>query len=62
VSRGLIRAVIGFARGWERYLPHQVVLPHPSPQNRGWFKKNPWFETNSLPAVRARVSEIFTDT
>ena len=47
---------------WERYLPHQVVLPHPSPRNRGWFKKNPWFETDTLPAVRSRVSTILTDT
>lgn len=47
---------------WERYLPHQVVLPHPSPRNRGWFKKNPWFQTDTLPAVRSRVSTILTDT
>jgi uracil-DNA glycosylase len=43
---------------WERFPPEQVVRPHPSPRNRGWFKKNPWFETDTLPAVRTRVSEI----
>ncbi len=47
---------------WQRYLPSQVVLPHPSPRNRGWFKKNPWFETDTLPAVRSRVSEILNNS
>jgi uracil-DNA glycosylase len=37
------------------------VLTHPSPRNRGWFTKNPWFETDTLPAVRGRVDEILND-
>lgn len=43
---------------WPEYLPRQVVLPHPSPRNRHWLAKNPWFETQTLPAVRSRVAEV----
>lgn len=40
---------------WEQHLPNQIVLPHPSPRNQHWLTKNPWFETETLPAVRARI-------
>ena len=43
---------------WANYLPHQAVLPHPSPRNRHWLTKNPWFETRTLPAIRQRIAEI----
>lgn len=32
------------------------VAPHPSWRNTGWLKRNPWFEAEALPALRARVS------
>ena len=34
------------------------VLPHPSWRNTGWLKKNPWFETDVLPRLRATVKEV----
>ena len=37
---------------WADYLPTKIVLPHPSPRNRGWLTSNPWFEAETLPAVR----------
>lgn len=43
---------------WQAYLPSQLVMPHPSPRNRHWLTKNPWFEAETLPAVRQRVSEL----
>ena len=43
---------------WQHYMPSQIVMPHPSPRNQAWFKKNPWFEQDVLPAVRARVAEV----
>ena len=30
-------------------------LPHPSPRNNIWLRKNPWFERDVLPDVRRRV-------
>ncbi len=43
---------------WQQYLPGQLPLPHPSPRNRHWLTKNPWFETEVLPALRARVDGV----
>jgi uracil-DNA glycosylase len=34
-----------------RYIP----LPHPSWRNNSWIKKNPWFEAELLPVLRAEV-------
>lgn len=44
-------------RAWREYAPRVIPLPHPSPRNIGWFKHNPWFESDVLPALRARVAE-----
>ena len=43
---------------WATYLPDRVVLPHPSPRNQHWLKKNPWFERETLPAVQRRLAEF----
>ncbi|MEO1648050.1 MAG: uracil-DNA glycosylase family protein [Pseudomonadota bacterium] len=32
-----------------------VPLPHPAWRVRMWMAKNPWFETDTLPALRRRV-------
>jgi len=43
------------------YLPNYLPLPHPSPRNRFWFSKNPWFETDVLPILKQKVAEIVQD-
>lgn len=40
---------------WRAYAPRVFVLPHPSWRNTGWIRKNPWFETDLLPALRTQV-------
>jgi uracil-DNA glycosylase len=40
---------------FRRYLPRFLPLPHPSPRNRPWVAKNPWFEADLLPELRARA-------
>ena len=30
-------------------------IPHPSPRNEFWFKKNPWFEKDILPKLKNRI-------
>ncbi len=42
-------------RAWADYGPDILPLPHPSWRNTGWLKKNPWFEAELLPELRARV-------
>ena len=45
-------------RAWRDYGPSILPLPHPSWRNTGWLKKNPWFETEVVPHLRARVAEM----
>ena len=47
-------AVASWRDGW----PRQIILPHPSPRNTRWLKKNPWFEAEVVPALQARVAEL----
>jgi uracil-DNA glycosylase len=42
---------------WRSYLPGRVPLPHPSPRNNIWLKRNPWFEAELLPVLRQRVAQ-----
>jgi uracil-DNA glycosylase len=42
------------ATGAPRILP----LPHPSWRNTGWIRKNPWFEKELLPFLRAEVTRL----
>jgi len=45
-------------RAWRDYLPAYLPLPHPSWRNTAWLKRNPWFETELLPELRARVRRL----
>ncbi|WP_246616379.1 uracil-DNA glycosylase family protein [Thaumasiovibrio subtropicus] len=40
---------------WQRYAPETFALPHPSPRNRLWLTKNPWFEQDVIPPLRLAV-------
>jgi uracil-DNA glycosylase len=42
-------------RDFARYLPRMLPLPHPSPRNGIWQRKNPWFDAEVIPALRRRV-------
>lgn len=43
---------------WRDHWPQVVPLPHPSPRNNIWLRKNPWFAKELLPLLRKRVSEV----
>ena len=43
---------------YKDYLPNYFVLPHPSPRNRFWLTKNPWFEDGVLPELRKNVENV----
>ncbi len=40
---------------FQSYLPQFLPLPHPSPRNNIWMKKNPWFKTDVLPFLKEEV-------
>lgn len=40
---------------WRSFAPAQFPLPHPSWRNNAFLRRNPWFESELLPALKARV-------
>jgi len=44
-------------RAWQDYGPGVIPLPHPSPRNNIWLKKNPWFSESLLPRLRSAAFE-----
>jgi len=50
-------------QGWRNHLAqNRLPLPHPSPRNRLWLVRNPWFETELLPVLRERVADALHAT
>ncbi|KAA1153457.1 uracil-DNA glycosylase family protein [Pseudoalteromonas sp. FUC4] len=45
-------------KSWREYWPNYLVLPHPSPRNNIWLKKNPWFDQDVLPELGERIATI----
>lgn len=48
-------------RSWREYKDQNILpLPHPSPRNNIWLKKNPWFEEEVLPELKQRVARLIS--
>ena len=45
-------------KNWQDYQPEYFVLPHPSPRNNIWLKKNPWFEKKLVPKLKKKIKEL----
>ena len=46
-------------RNWPEYFDSGLMpLPHPSPRNNIWLKKNEWFEGDVLPTLQSKVKEL----
>ncbi|MCZ7591862.1 MAG: uracil-DNA glycosylase family protein [Kiritimatiellae bacterium] len=45
-------------RRWREFWPTIVPLPHPSPRNNLWLRRNPWFEEELIPKLQDRVANI----
>ncbi len=54
------RTLADTVHAWRGFLPDTFPLPHPSPRNRLWFKRHPWFEQEVLPALRERVGTLLS--
>lgn len=50
------RTLTDTVAAWRDYMPEAMPLPHPSWRNNAWLKKNPWFEDEALPVLRAEVA------
>ena len=45
-------------KNYNEYLPNQIPLPHPSPRNNIWQKKNKWFKESLLQVLQEKVRSI----
>ncbi|MEV6237481.1 uracil-DNA glycosylase family protein [Lentzea sp. NPDC051838] len=45
-------------RAYAEYLPSVIPLVHPSPLNFRWHTRNPWFEAEVVPVLRATVAKV----
>jgi uracil-DNA glycosylase len=43
---------------YQFYLPDYFPIPHPSPTNRFWIRKNPWFEDLVVPELRNKIRNL----
>ena len=55
---GVKTGVTETVKGWQAHAPGLFPLPHPSWRNTGWIRKNPWFEDDLLPKLRAQVRKV----
>ncbi len=58
LSDSTYKTVTETVKAWEEFWPEQLPLPHPSPRNNIWLKRNPWFAINVLPALKKRIQGI----
>lgn len=54
-------SVTNTVQSWHEKWPDLVPMPHPSPRNNLWFRRNPWFEAELLPLLRNRVIEVLKE-
>lgn len=45
-------------KNWRSEWPRVVPLPHPSPRNNIWLRRNPWFEEELIPELQARMRDL----
>jgi uracil-DNA glycosylase len=63
LGRARGRSLTETVRNWREYASRgngtvSIPLPHPSWRNNAWLKKNPWFEAEVLPFLRAEVHRL----
>lgn len=52
------RTLTETVKQFKNYLPEFLPLPHPSPRNNIWLKKNSWFETDVLPTLKQKIQQL----
>lgn len=57
-----VPSVTTAVQAWRNSWPGVVPLPHPSPRNNIWLRRNPWFEAQLLPPLRERVAQLLAET
>ncbi|GJM29328.1 MAG: hypothetical protein DHS20C17_19630 [Cyclobacteriaceae bacterium] len=52
------RTLTEVVKNYNEYLPDYLPLPHPSPRNNIWQKKNNWFRESVIPLLQEKVKRI----
>jgi len=52
------RSLTDNVKNYHEYFPRFFPLPHPSPRNFIWQRKNPWFREEVIPALQQLVQQI----
>ena len=60
--QGTKRNLTETVRGWRDYGSEIIPLPHPSPRNNIWLKRNPWFAKELIPHLQRSVSKALEKT
>ena len=58
LQKGRKKTLTETVRAWQEYTPHYLPMPHPSPRNQLWLKKNAWFERDVVTELRKRVHKL----
>ncbi len=61
-ATSLTARVMDWRDSWQDHGQIKLALPHPSPRNNRWLKQNPWFESELLPELKNRVSQLLGKT
>jgi len=52
------KTVTETVKSYEEFWPDHAVLPHPSPRNNIWLRRNPWFEEEIIPKIQNRIRTL----
>ncbi len=55
------KSLTDIVMAWRDKWPTVIPLPHPSPRNNIWLKRNPWFESELLPVLKKRIAEVLIE-
>ena len=58
LGRARKKSLTDTVAAWRDYYPRYLPLPHPSWRNNAWIKKNPWFEEELLPVLKADMRRL----
>ncbi|MEM7625974.1 MAG: uracil-DNA glycosylase family protein [Planctomycetota bacterium] len=56
--REQFKTITDAVRGYGALLPERIALPHPSPRNNIWLKKNSWYANRVLPKLKHRIRAV----
>lgn len=52
------RTLTETVENYQEYLPNYFALPHPSPRNNIWMKKNEWFKQLVIPELQKTIKRL----